>query len=113
IYLITANGTFDADTNGNNYGDSFVRLRQEGQTLSVKDYFTPCNQKFLRDGDLDLGSGGPVLIAETPAWLSAGCKKGVLYVVSQTNMGGYAKNSAGAECTNPNVAQQVMAFPPV
>ena len=31
VYLMTGNGTFDADTDGRNYGDSFVKLRLEGQ----------------------------------------------------------------------------------
>jgi hypothetical protein len=112
IYLMTANGTFDADSNGQNYGDSFVRLRLDGQNLTVKDYFTPCNQKFLQTSDLDLGSAGPVLIAGTPPWLVGGGKDGVLYVVSATDMGKYRPPGSG-ECTNPNVAQQVLAFPPV
>jgi len=113
IYLMTANGTFDADTNGRNYGDSFVRLRLEGANLVVKDYFTPCNQKILQGADLDLGSAGPVLIAGTPPWLVGGGKEGVLYVVSTTDMGKYARPPATGACTNPNVAQQVTAFPPV
>jgi hypothetical protein len=112
IYLMTANGTFDADSNGQNYGDSFVKLRLEGQNLTVKDYFTPCNQKFLQTTDLDLGSAGPVLIAATPPWLVGGGKDGVLYVVSASDMGKYRPPGSG-ECTNPNVAQQALAFPPV
>jgi hypothetical protein len=60
---MTANGTVDADSNGQNYGNNFVSFRLEGQNLTVKDYFTPCNQMFLQTSDLDLGSTGPVLIA--------------------------------------------------
>jgi hypothetical protein len=112
IYLMTANGTFDADTNGQNYGDSFVRLRLEDRKLTVKDYFTPCNQKFLQDIDLDLGSAGPALIADTPPWIVGGGKEGVLYVLSPANMGKHVKTSTASDCKNPNAAQQVLAFPP-
>ena len=101
IYLMTANGTFDADTNGRNYGDSFVRLRLEGRNLVVKDYFTPCNQKILQGADLDLGSAGPVLIAGTPPWLVGGGKEGVLYVVSTTDMGKYARPPATGRVHEP------------
>ena len=65
VYLMTGNGTFDAATGGANYGDSFVKLRLENGALVVKDYFTPCNERFLSGIDLDLGSGGPVLVPGT------------------------------------------------
>ena len=34
VYLITGNGTFDANRGGQNYGDSFVKLRLENGTLA-------------------------------------------------------------------------------
>src|SRR2546421_222955 len=37
IYLMTGNGTFDAHTGGANHGQSFVKLRLEGNTIVVKD----------------------------------------------------------------------------
>jgi hypothetical protein len=112
IYLMTGNGTFDAGTGGGeNYGDSFVKLRLEGPKLVVKDFFTPCNQKFLQDHDLDLGSAGPALIADTPPWIIGGGKEGVLYVLSRTNMGKHVENSTAGECENTNAVHQVTAFP--
>ena len=56
VYLMTGNGTFDAHAGGANYGESFVKLRLEGNALVVKDYFTPCNASFLNSRDMDLGS---------------------------------------------------------
>jgi len=41
IYLMTGNGTFGAGAGGTNYGQSFVKLRLEGDALVVKDHFTP------------------------------------------------------------------------
>jgi hypothetical protein len=113
IYLMIANGTFDADGNGQNYGDSFVRLRLEGGNLVVQDYFTPCNQSHLNDLDLDLGSSGPVLVPGNPPLVIGGGKDGVLYVLAQNNLGKYARSPSAPNCQNPNVLQQVMAFPPV
>jgi outer membrane protein assembly factor BamB len=110
IYVMTANGTFDGNSNAQNLGNSFVKLRLEGSNLVVKDFFTPCNFQFLNGSDLDLGSGGPVLIPGTPSRIISGGKQGVLYVVNRDNMGRFSGGATGADCQNPNVVQQVSAF---
>jgi outer membrane protein assembly factor BamB len=110
VYLMTGNGTFDADTGGQNFGSSFVKLRLEGQNIVVKDFFTPCNQKFLNDRDLDLGSGGPVLLPTNPPRIVSGGKEGVLYVLSTTNLGKYVSSPTAPDCQNANAVQQVQAF---
>jgi outer membrane protein assembly factor BamB len=110
VYLMTANGTFDAQGGGQNFGNSFVKLKLEGQTLVVKDFFTPCNFAFLNAMDLDLGSGGPVLIPDTPARIVSGGKEGVLYVLSAANMGKFAASVSAPNCQNANAVQQVNAF---
>jgi hypothetical protein len=113
IYVMTGNGTFDTNTNGRrNFGNSFVKLKLEGSNFVVKDFFTPCNQDFLNRIDLDLGSGGPLLVPDTPPRLVSGGKEGVMYVLSRTNMGGFADPNQ-AECRNTNIVQQVLAFDPV
>ena len=81
--------------------------------MAVTDYFTPCNVKFLNDGDLDLGSAGPVLIPDTPPRIIGGGKEGVLYVLSPTNLGKYAASPTAPNCQNGNAVQQVNAFPRV
>ena len=43
LYFATANGSFSANTNGGDYGDSFVKLSTTNG-LAVADYFTPYNQ---------------------------------------------------------------------
>jgi len=110
IYLMTGNGTFDADAGGQNYGSSFVKLSLEGNGLVVKDFFTPCNQKFLNDEDLDLGSAGPVLLPVAPARIVSGGKEGVLYVLSPSNLGKYLSSPTAPNCQNTNAVQQVKAF---
>src|SRR5262249_5644061 len=87
IYCMTDNGSFSADqTNGREYGDSFVKLHLVGDALQVADYFTPYNQATLSIGDTDLGSSGPLLLPDTSLILEGG-KDGVLYLVDRTNMG--------------------------
>lgn len=111
VYLITGNGTFDANqSGGQNYGNSFVKLKLEGANLVVKDYFTPCNFAFLNQLDLDLGSGGPVLLPDAPRRIVSGGKQGVLYLVDPTNMGKHSAPPTGPDCNNPNIVQQVSAF---
>jgi len=91
IYVITANGNFSANTGGQDYGTSFLKLN--GSNLSVMDYFTPDNQSYLGDAgwDVDLGAGGPLLIPGT-ALLLGGGKDGFLRLVDTANMGKFNMN---------------------
>lgn len=104
IYLMTGNGTFDASTQ--NYGNSFVRLRLEGDAIAVKDHFTPCNQRFLDSIDADLGASGPVLVPGANVVFGGG-KEARLYVVSTTSMGKHKPppQPNAPTCPNPNVLQ--------
>jgi len=91
VYLITGNGTFDADSGGRNFGDSFVRVKPGTASLSVADFFTPFNQGVLNIDDADLGAGGPLLLPDQagahPHLMLAGGKEGTLYLVDRDNMG--------------------------
>jgi len=86
VYVMTANGNFNANTGGSDYSTSFLKL--DGSNLSVLDYFTPDNQAYLGSAvnDVDLGSGGPVLIPGTTLLLGGG-KDGILRLVDSSNMG--------------------------
>jgi hypothetical protein len=118
IYVMTGNGLFNANSGGPNYGDTFAKLKLEGNSLNVKDYFTPCNQAQLDktcgiEGrcDLDLGSAGPLLVPGAVAnsdRLIGGGKDGNIYVVNPGNMGHYkAPNDQALNCPNPNVVQAI------
>lgn len=101
VYLITGNSTFDANqSGGQNYGNSFVKLKLEGANLVVKDYFTPCNFAFLNQLDLDLGSAGPVLLPDAPRRIVSGGKQGVLYLVDPTNMGKHSAPPTGPDSSS-------------
>jgi hypothetical protein len=98
IFLATANGTFDANTGGNDYGDTVLHLNPASGGLSVLDYFTPFDQATLASSDKDLGSGGVLLVPDQddgPAVheVIAGGKEGTLYLIDRDHMGGY--NPAG------------------
>jgi outer membrane protein assembly factor BamB len=66
IYLATGNGPFDQTLNGGfpanqDYGDTVLKLSTQNG-LVVADYFTPYTQQHDADIDLDLASGGVVVL---------------------------------------------------
>ncbi|HVV73360.1 MAG TPA: pyrrolo-quinoline quinone [Verrucomicrobiae bacterium] len=92
VFCITGNGSFDTSGSPKNFGDSFVKLNA-GTNLSVADYFTPYNQASLASADLDLGSGGALVLPDStgsPAHphLLVGCgKEGKIYLLDRDNLG--------------------------
>jgi hypothetical protein len=105
LYLLTGNGPFETSlTNGypsgGDYGNSFLKLATSGGTLSVADYFTMSNVATETANDLDLGSGGQLLLPDLTdnaggvhhLVVGAG-KDGIIYVVDRDNMGKYTSNT--------------------
>jgi len=88
LYFSTGNGCFNAFNGfgGTEYGDTFLKLSTV-HGMSVADYFTPYNQGFLGSNDLDIGSGGILLVPKQPGpvpyVMMGGGKPGVLYVINQ------------------------------
>jgi hypothetical protein len=91
IYVSTGNGTFDFSSGGTDFGDSIIKLNSVQNGFTVKDYFTPFDQAMLDSGDLDLGSGGVLVLPDQGGThrheLIAGGKEGTLYVISRDDMG--------------------------
>lgn len=81
-----ANIYFETGNGGPPLGDSFVKLKitSSWPGLSLAGSYTPVNAATLNAGDTDLGSGGPVLIAD--GFLVGGGKQGRYYVVKTSNM---------------------------
>jgi hypothetical protein len=94
VYVATGNGEF---TGSLDFGDTILKLQPSGHSLSVADYFTPDNQAYLASNDLDLGSGGVMLLPDQPGshpyLLVESGKEGTIYLVDRTNMGKYNPNS--------------------
>jgi hypothetical protein len=93
LYAITGNGTFDADSGGNDYGDSLVKLTPAGDTFTVADYFTPSNQLTLSVGDIDMGSSGFMLLPDQSGPMAhlgvSGGKSGTIFLLNLDNLGKY------------------------
>lgn len=87
IYVITGNGPFDVNRGGRNYGDSVLKF-STANGLELIDTFTPGNADVLEELDLDLGSGGPVLLPGVNRLVFTG--KDTLFRVLDTNrLGGF------------------------
>ena len=105
LYLLMGNGTFDTTLNSagmpidGDYGNAFVKLSTSG-SLAVADYFTMSNTTSESNGDVDLGSGGAMVLPTLtgangqPRMLAVGAGKDHnIYVVDRTNMGKYVPGS--------------------
>ncbi|MGA7870708.1 MAG: hypothetical protein WCA22_07395, partial [Candidatus Binatus sp.] len=104
VFVSTGNGTFDANTGGLDYGDSFLNLAPGASTFTVATSFTPLDQATLAANDTDLGSGGVLLLPDqttgpTHLLVSAG-KQGNIYLVNRDSMGGFSS-------TTDNVVQEI------
>jgi Bacterial Ig-like domain (group 2) len=65
VYVATGNGTFDTGPiPATDLGDSIVKLFLNGSSITVSDYFTPYNEAAYNTGDLDVGSGGVLLLPD-------------------------------------------------
>lgn len=95
LYISTGNGTVGTTVNradSINRGESFLKLTPSGVSLTVASWFTPFNWQNLESGDVDLGSGGMLLIPGTTLLFSGG-KQGVVYLVNRDNMGGLSSST--------------------
>jgi hypothetical protein len=70
LYFLDANGTMDPsfDSNGfpahQDYGNAILKLSTVGGKLAVADYFEPYNSVAESNADIDLGSGGAMLLPD-------------------------------------------------
>jgi hypothetical protein len=97
LYVTTGNGTFDADQNGIDYGDSLLKLGPtDTSNLGVIDFFTPFDQVALDMLDIDFGSSGVIALPDQavgPQHLAfSGGKEGTLYLVDRDSMGHFHAN---------------------
>jgi hypothetical protein len=94
IFVVTGNGSFDRADGGPDLGQSYIKLSL-GQSLSVKDYFTPFNVTRLNRHDIDLGSSGLILLPDEvgsqthPHLLLGSGKEGRIYLLDSDHMGGF------------------------
>lgn len=103
LYVMTGNGTFDANTGGSDYGQSFLKFSTTNG-LRLVDWFAPWNEATLSSSDKDIGTGGPVLLPGTQLLVGLD-KAGTLFLLSQTNLGHFSNNGA----SDTNIVQEFAA----
>ncbi len=115
IYFLDANGDFDTTLNSagfpsnGDYGNSFMKLSTADNQLVVADYFEMDNEAAENGSDVDLGSGGALLLPDLSdgaghtLHLAVGAgKDNNIYVVNRDSMGKLSTN-------NSNIYQEVPA----
>jgi hypothetical protein len=109
IYGATADGDFTA---GIDFGQSVLKLTQNGSTLELADWFTPFNELYLDQNDLDLSESVLVLPDQKGAYphlaVAIG-KEGTVYLLNRDNMGHFC-----ATCTETDtqIVQELTALAP-
>jgi hypothetical protein len=98
IFFETADGVFDANLGGLDYGLSVLKL---DPNLNFLDYFSPYNEAtLLEPNDLDLSSVGPLVLPDPqpgqyPNLLVASGKNEEIYLLDRDGMGEFC-----GSCTN-------------
>jgi len=104
LFAATADGVFDADLGGSDYGDTVIKLalnydsNAQKYSFQVADYFSPTDQTCRYDNDDDLGSGAPMVLppqlgSQSNLLLMAGkgypCDGAIspIYLIDADNMG--------------------------
>ncbi|HYT06918.1 MAG TPA: hypothetical protein VEL77_04640 [Rugosimonospora sp.] len=95
VFVITSDGTFDANSGGNNYAETLLKLQMSSPS-PVEDYFTPWNQATLNLTHKNFGSTGVLLLPDLagstthPHLAVAGSQAGSLYLVDRYSLGGFS-----------------------
>jgi hypothetical protein len=116
LFLLDANGKFDTTLDANHFpsksdfGNSILKLTTASGKLSVADYFVQFDTISASGADLDLGSGGVVLLPDVTDSAGAarhllvgGGKDQNLYVADRDNLGRF--NAGGSD--NSNLYQEL------
>ena len=97
VYGATADGPFAA---GTNFGQSVFKLSQSGSTLQLADWFTPFNEAYLDEHDLDMSE--PVLVLPDQEGkhkheVAVVGKEGTIYLLNRDNMGHFCDTCTKAD----------------
>ena len=105
IYGATADGPFTA---GIDLGQSVFKLSQGDGTLELADWFTPWNQVYLNQHDMDLSEPVLVLPDQTgthPHLAAAVGKEGTIYLLNRDNLGQFCDTCQSGDSQIPQELQ--------
>ena len=99
LFFATGNGTYDGKKGGDDFSDTVARLAPPvGNRFRLADWFTPYNQLDLSNGDVDVGSGGVLLLPDQGQGaphrylLVEVGKEGSIYLIDRDKMGHFHAN---------------------
>jgi hypothetical protein len=92
IYFTTGNGAFSPATG--NFSNCIMKMSGR---LSILDHFAPKDQAYLNSLDMDLGSGGVIVLPDQTSspqrLLLTGGKQGYIYLLDRGSLGGEEQTS--------------------
>jgi hypothetical protein len=108
VYTVAGNGTFDVNKGGEDYADTVSRVVMSGGTINTADSFTPSDQVFLSEQDLDMGTSSALLFDDpasgvAPHLVATTNKAGQIYLLSATNLGKYESGHNGINNLNGDI----------
>jgi len=114
IYTSSGNGSFDTtNVPPIELGDTLMKFGTAGGQLSLQDYFTPSDEGCLSTKDLDLGSGGVLVLPDQPGAnphiLVTSGKEGAVYVVNRDQMttgNSHFENSNNCTTSDPEILEE-------
>lgn len=97
IYGTTADGDF---VSGSKLGQLVIKIKQSGSSLDLDNWFTPFNELYLDNHDLDFAE--PVLVLPNqpgphPHLIVAVGKEGTLYLLNRDDMGNFCTGCIGSD----------------
>lgn len=117
VFFATGNGNYNANSGGNNWGDSVIELNPN--LTSMIDSYTPATYSSLDSGDADLGSTAPVILptqsgSHTPYMLVQGGKDHILRLLNRSNLSGQGSpRHTGGELQTITISGEVHDQPAV
>jgi hypothetical protein len=124
LYLLMGNGTFDTVLTGGgfpasgDYGNAFMKLSMGSGGLAVADYFTMSNTTSESDGDVDLGSGGLLVLpplndaqGQSRSLAVGAGKDQKIYVVDRNNLGKFMGKDSIYQEMPSSLSGQVFSSP--
>ena len=100
VFFASGNGTYDGRKGGDDFSDTVGKLGPPiGHHIPLTDWFTPYNQLYFSDNDIDVGSGGVLLLpdqgqgAPHQHLLAQVGKSGDIYLIDRDHMGHYRANN--------------------
>ena len=106
IFTATGNGNYDATDEG----DSILKLN--GSALTLSDYFTPFDQGNDQENDLDVASGGVLLLPTQPGAhpdeLILGTKGGTIYLINRDQMTTNNEHYCSGCTSDPEIVQEIL-----